>query len=722
MSRIDRQALTLRRRTQVILGRPSRAVLLLARAAALACVVLSGTALLAASALAAAPIALDAPNNGSQPLIAYDPTTQTTYVAWADPHNPGVDLCILPAGATTCLGGAAVLLEDNKYPGYSKINRPELGGLVVLPGGEAVVVGTPVSEGSIAWASPAGGAAFLAGGQGLQNGGNFISPVSLFYTFGNAVALSSGELALLDDSDHFFSNFSDSSLTAESPALPPSGNSNSGGQYPGKAQFTDGPEVAAEPAPAPAPAGTEIVVGVGANESAAEKTPTGCLNYADSGYGVSAGTLSGTSKEAGTLNGEGLPPYQLLACSADAPVLAQGGTDGIGVLEQEGSGVSGAGSEFTLDFRPFNATATGGAFGAPVELSNVTGQTLNGVNTLDLVDDSGAGVYATWTDEQGLVLDYSANGGASWGGPTVVPAPASGSQSNPVIAGVGGGVTEIAYESNPGTGTQVFLEPVSYAELTAPAPDTLTTVQTAGAQSGASLTVPAGTVGETDRATITGAKASSATGTVTYKLYSSSSCAAPSQVFSSAAAVSAGVVAPSAAVSAALASGSYYWQAFYSGNATNAPSTSACGSEVLTISAPDSGFTVKSISESFKGTITITLVPVQAGLASLVVTVPTASIASTSAVVAKSKKCKHGQVKVKGKCLPAKTLAGKTSGHGTAGVPLKLTVNLSSKVKALLKKGKRVHLTATVTYTSSFGGKPTVHTYSVTVKGPKPKK
>lgn len=263
--------------------------------------------ILPASSSAATPIALDAPDNGSPPLIAFDPTTQTTYVAWSDPHSPGVDLCVLPSAATGCLGGAPVLLEDSKYPGYSGLNHPGLGGLVVLPGGEAVVIGTPVSTGSVAWASPPGGAAFLSGNNGLQNGGQFISPVSLFYTFGNAVALSATDVGLLDDYGNFFS---DSPLTAESPSIP-SPNANPGEQYPRKALSTNGPEIAAEPAPAPAPAGSDIVVGVGSNNSSAQLTPAGCLNDAASGYGVSVGVVNGTSKAPGTLNHAGLPQYQL---------------------------------------------------------------------------------------------------------------------------------------------------------------------------------------------------------------------------------------------------------------------------------------------------------------------------------------------------------------------------------------------------------------------------
>ncbi len=142
----------------------------------------------------------------------------------------------------------------------------------------------------------------------------------------------------------------------------------------------------------------------------------------------------------------------------------------------------------------------------------------------------------------------------------------------------------------------------------------------------------------------------------------------------------------------------------------------------LTPLTPSGSYTIQSITSSSNGTVSITFVPAQSGVATVVVTVPTASIASASAVAAKAKKCKKGQIKIKGKCLPSTTTAGKVTANGTAGVPLKLTVNLSSKIKALLKKGKTVHLTATLTYKSSLGGSATVHTYSLTVKGHKPKK
>ena len=100
-----------------------------------------------------------------------------------------------------------------------------------------------------------------------------------------------------------------------------------------------------------------------------------------------------------------------------------------------------------------------------MQLADVTHQSLDGVDGLDLAEDSGTGIYASWLTSRGSCLTYSANGGVTWEPPVVVPELASGVRSNPVIVGIGAGNVEIAYESNPGTGTQVFLESVNYAAL-----------------------------------------------------------------------------------------------------------------------------------------------------------------------------------------------------------------------------------------------------------------
>jgi hypothetical protein len=696
-------------------------------------------------ALASAmPLALDVPNNGAAPMVAYDPVSKVTYIAWEDPQDTTygtIDLCVLPSAATSCLGPVggstpgpiALTITKTQNPAVTTLSP---GGLTILPNGDVVVTGQEVYGGSFAWESPGDGSAFLTTGQGLENDAKVISPVSLYRTPENLVALSDNDIGLLDDYDRFFS---DSPFAGpEYPTTLPNSNTNPpppGGDsvvYPGKAYGSNGPDVAAEPLPAPAVTGSDIVVGVGDNFGGPNVQLSDCVNgdNVGTGYGVDVGKV-GASSAAGYLNaqnsgGDSIPAYTGLACNAETPVLASpdGGTQGIGVLENEGNGLDG-GTEYSLDYRPFqlNSKATGGSFGSPVLVANLTG----GAGDTDVVDDSTDGVYAMWWSD-GLFVNYSADGGANWGVPAEIPEPATGEIDHPVITALGGGEFLLSYDNSTGSGTQTFVEALSYQALEQ-APTAISTIQRSGTEQGSELTIAAGTIGESDTATITGLNASIATGTVDFALYSNSSCSG-TPTFSGSATAVGGTAAIADGGSPGLPPGKYYWIAAYAGNQYNGASASVCGSEVLNVgpavitgpAAPSSGYTIQSITSNSNGTVTITFVPNQSGEAVVVVTVPTASIASASAVAAKSKKCKHGQIKLKGKCVAATTTAGKTSGKGTAGVPLKLTVNLSSKIKALLKKGKTVHLTATLTYTSALGGKATVHTYSVTVKGHKPKK
>jgi hypothetical protein len=136
---------------------------------------------------------------------------------------------------------------------------------------------------------------------------------------------------------------------------------------------------------------------------------------------------------------------------------------------------------------------------------------------------------------------------------------------------------------------------------------------------------------------------------------------------------------------------------------------------------PNSTYKVQSIHANSNGTITIVFVPTQEGTATVEVTVPTATI-SRNALAARKLKCKRNQVKIKGRCRPAATLSGKVSATGEAGVALKITVGPSSKVKHALAKGRKVQLTAKLTYRSKLGGAPTVQTFHFTVVKPKSKR
>jgi hypothetical protein len=112
-------------------------------------------------------------------------------------------------------------------------------------------------------------------------------------------------------------------------------------------------------------------------------------------------------------------------------------------------------------------------------------------------------------------------------------------------------------------------------------PTSVTTMLTGGGQSGATISVPAGT-SVTDSANLGGAFAASATGTVTYDVYSDDACTDLVYQGTDEQITPPGTLPPSAGVTLSTA-GTYYWQASYSGDANNAPSQTICGDEVETV-------------------------------------------------------------------------------------------------------------------------------------------
>jgi hypothetical protein len=113
------------------------------------------------------------------------------------------------------------------------------------------------------------------------------------------------------------------------------------------------------------------------------------------------------------------------------------------------------------------------------------------------------------------------------------------------------------------------------SEIAVVASTALTTSLSGAEQSGAKIEALEGNT-IVDHATLSGANASKATGQVKYAIYSDNGCKAlvanEGEVT-----VSKGVVP--ASVQAKLATGTYYWQASYSGDANNAFATSLCGTE-----------------------------------------------------------------------------------------------------------------------------------------------
>jgi serine protease len=121
--------------------------------------------------------------------------------------------------------------------------------------------------------------------------------------------------------------------------------------------------------------------------------------------------------------------------------------------------------------------------------------------------------------------------------------------------------------------------PAGEVETVTRAATSLRTVLSGFGKTGAFITVPSGTP-VTDKATLSGTMAHSATGTVTYKVFSNERCttlvAAPMAVT-----VSGGVVPASPAVT--LTTGKYWWTAAYGGDSVNMPSASRCGSEIAEV-------------------------------------------------------------------------------------------------------------------------------------------
>lgn len=127
------------------------------------------------------------------------------------------------------------------------------------------------------------------------------------------------------------------------------------------------------------------------------------------------------------------------------------------------------------------------------------------------------------------------------------------------------------------------------------APTSLATSLAGGGQHGTSISVPAGT-NVSDAATLSGANASTATGTVTYDVYSDSACTNLASGGSPEDITTPGTLPGSKSVSLTTP-GTYYWQVVYSGDSTNNGSSSPCaptgtGNEVETVTAAATSATV----------------------------------------------------------------------------------------------------------------------------------
>ena len=135
-------------------------------------------------------------------------------------------------------------------------------------------------------------------------------------------------------------------------------------------------------------------------------------------------------------------------------------------------------------------------------------------------------------------------------------------------------ISSVLRNSVPITASAAF--PIRYGLLAVAGPAVASpTIATA-------LSTSSGTIGASvhDSATLSGATPT-AGGTVTYTYYTDSACSAGTTAAGTVT-VTNGLVPNSTSIPFNTA-GTYYWQAHYSGDASNTSATSACGSEIVTI-------------------------------------------------------------------------------------------------------------------------------------------
>jgi hypothetical protein len=586
-----------------------------------------------ALAVSGTPINIGTPYESEHLSVAVD-SSGTAYIAWANQKDLPpvttniVQYCVLPAGATACSRSGNLVPADNgQY----------IDNVQVLVDGSTVVVLADVygTSGSSAgefepeqeWQSTDSGATFtiVDGGRSVADGilsadtgplGAVIVPGTNVLGYGWDTA--GGEPP----------TFNAFPLTS-----PPTCSTTACGAGFAKLEPNTNPDpIGNEPGQVAAQQGANPGV-LGIFDTDFSNGPLGCMPGFGTAFAYGSGAQSATNdynKSPGEADSAWKVAVAQADCNVEYPAIA-GGPSGFGVVEDNTATndiVYHRFDQTTMSFDTPFATIAANEFEEEPAVSQ----------------DASGGIYATFLlgGVGGPIgLAYSSDGGAAWTGPSALN-PDTDEDAKDLTSSVGStGQGWAAWADNGSIYAQQFVasDAVSPVIAPPPAPDTLTTSQTAGTTTGASITVPAGTVGETDRATLSGTNAAIATGTVTYGLFSNPTCTASSEVFSGGTVgVTAGVAAPSAAVTTALAQGTYYWEAAYSGDAHNLASASACGSEVLKV-VPAS--TIEGSGTSTSTTVTLTITCAGPCTVTITITLPESS---GKAATARKKKAKRPKI------------------------------------------------------------------------------
>jgi hypothetical protein len=653
-----------------------------------------------ALAVSGTPINVGTPFESGPPAVAVD-ATGTAYVAWANTKDLPpvatnvVQYCVIPPDAVGCAHSGTLTPADNAAYVDGVQVLVDGSTIVVLAdvygasGGEALDY-TPEQE----WQSTDGGASFsiVNGGRSVTEGdiGGDTSPLSAVVVPGTGELGYGWNAAVAPPTFNAFPLSSPpecSEASGKCPAgfatLEPGTNpdqvTNGGGQF--ASQLGASPGI------------------LGIFNTLFTNGPLGCAASFGTAYAYGSGAQSATNnynKSPGEPGSAWKVPIAQADCDVEYPAVA-GGPSGFGVLEDD------LAHNNVVYHRFDQATET---FDTPeVTIAASAGEIDPAVS-----QDGTGGVYTTFLlggPGGPISLAYSSDGGASWAGPSTLNANTDEGAGELTSAVGPSGQGWATWLDNGSVYAQQFVAADAFPPAVAapPAPDTLTTIQTSGAKTGALLTISAGTVGETDRATLSGVNAAVATGTVTYTLYSQSSCVASSAVFhGGTSAVTGGLAAASAGVSAALAPGKYYWQTTYSGDAHNAASLSACGSEVLSV-VPATSIEGGGTSSGTTVTITITCASTPCTV-TITITVPAPSGKASAA----RKRTRRPQTIT----LATGKFTIKTKG------PKKLSVHLTKAGRKLLARDHG-HLKAKILVADATAGGLERSSRTITITAGKPK-
>ncbi len=658
-----------------------------------------------ALAVSGTPINIGTPYESGPPSVAVDPAGNA-YIAWANEKDLPpvttniVQYCMIPPYATGCLHSGSLTPADSG--GY-------IDGVQVLFDGLTVVILADVygTAGSSAgdyvpeqeWQSTNGGATFSVVNGGLSVADGILSadtgPLSAVIVPGtnelgygwnsaggpptfNAFPLTSPPECSTQQCDGKPIPDGGPYPFAElEPNTNPDTISNAGGQFAGQSVATPG------------------VLGI--FNTGFSNGPFACMPGSGTAYAYGSGDQSSTNNyniSPGMANSAWKVAAAQADCNVDEPAVA-GGPSGFGVLENDTA-------HNNIVYHRFDQANE--TFDTPF----ATIATDQGEQDPAVSQDEAGGVFATFLLGGGggpISLAYSPDGGTTWIGPSALNPNTDGGAGKVTSSVDPSGLGWVSWLDNGSVYAQQFVASDATPPTPPPAADTLTTSQTSGTTTGASITISAGTVGETDRATLTGVNAATATGTVIYALFSNPSCTSSSEVFKSGAvAVTSGLAASSAAVTTALAPGSYYWLAEYSGDVHNVSSRSACGSEVLKV-VPAT--TVEGGGTTSGGSVTVTISCASTPCTvTLTITIGGASKAS----VARKKKSKGPKTIV---------LATGTFTITTPG-PKKLKVRLTKAGKQQLRRDHG-HLKANISVSEKTAGGLELTTKTINIITVKPK-